>query len=187
MPRWLADPAFSLYLVLILAVLVSGGVLLLRRDRRSLILAMAIVSILIVLFLIDTLFQSGRERAISNMQTMAAATRSKTYPTITNLVTNSFAVRGINKANLPTKLKSIDQQYGWQGAEVWDFDRTESSYPDDKTVIIGFSVKATGFNALLWSRATFRHESDGEWRLHALEFYDPLKRTNDPPIAVPGL
>ena len=123
MPRWLADPAFSLYLVLILAVLVGGGVILLRRDRRSLILAIVAVSMLIGLFLIDTLFQSGRERAIANMQTMAAATRSKTYLTIANLVTGTFAVRGINKANLSAKLKSIDQQYGWQGAEVWDFDQ----------------------------------------------------------------
>ncbi|VTS03108.1 hypothetical protein [Tuwongella immobilis] len=187
MPRWLADPSFLTYCVLVLAVLLGGVRLLLKQNRSALLLFAGCLVALVGLFLVDTFWDSGRERANSQVQAMAEATRQKRYSEILPRLTADFRVRSIGKNQLANRFQQIDTTYGWEGAEVWDFDRSEVKYITDDRVEIGFMSKAKGYNALFYCRSTFQREADGDWRMQTLELYHPLNRTNAPPVDVPGL
>lgn len=187
MPTLLSDPPATVYVLLTLAALVGAGVFLARRDRAGLAALAAGVLLLGLVFLLDTLFRSGREHAVAHVQTAAAATRSKNYPRIISLLSEQFRFKGATKKTLADRFKAIDQQYGWTGAEVWDFDRADAVYTGDDAVRVGFMTKAKDYQVMFYVRASFRREADGEWRLTGLEFFDPVRRDAGGPVAVPGL
>lgn len=187
MPPFLSDPSPSLYLLLIVAAVVAALYAYRNQNRRGLVVGIVGVGLLLVVFLIDILFQSPREEAVAGVTAMCDAASNRDKPAFLARVSERFDHRGVKKDRLEnhaiwTTLK--DQQVR---VAAWDFSRDDVKTPAEDQIEIGFMAKgeyATN-QYPVYVRTLFAKDPDGQYRLVGVKFFDPLKRTNDPEITIP--
>ena len=188
MPFWLSDPSISVYLICGVLLIIFGALWLREPSRKGLIRLVIAVIPLVVVLLCDMLFESPREEAVRRMKAMADATVSRNHTELASHVSESFQFKGLDKRAIIAKAKQAETMSEWQGANVWDFDRSEAKYVDAKTVQIGFLVAGIGYSTPpFWCIATFKKDADGQFRLATFTFYNAMQKDKSSEMTIPGL
>ena len=187
MPDWLADPSMAFYLVLAAFVLILRFLWFRKPERRALVRLGVAAGVLALVGVIDLVFESPREEAVRKTREMARASSESRLDDLFAHVSDAFDYGGVGKAALRSYAESAIRDGRWSGASVWDFDRSYYTQVDDDTIQIGFLVQPHGYNVIYYCIATFGKNPQGEYTLTTFELYNPLQRTNAPPIRVPGL
>ena len=186
MPTFLADPPPAVYVTLILALLVVGG-LWVRYRRRVLLLAAAlVVACLLLVGVIATLTESPREQAVRKVNELAEAVSSQDWAKFSEHVSESFSADGLKKGDLRGGF-NLAAQNGVRAA-VWDFALTEPVEVSDTRVVIRFDAKAearTGGQAFKHFHATFEKDPDGQLRLRSFAPFNYVQKNQREPI--PGV
>ena len=176
MPTFLIDPAPAFYLVLLAFAIVTGTIAARYQDRSSSIRFGIALAVLLLAYLIDKSFESPREEAVRRVQAMAQAADAKNPDAFVEHLADSFEYRGGEK---PTTVKRDEMRTVpfWEmlrqinaRVTVWDFSRDDVKQVDANTIEIGFSGKGEsgGTPILLYMKATFRKQPDGQWKLTAI-------------------
>ena len=186
MPTLLSDPTRAMYIVLGAMVVILGATAL-RRQKKSDVITFAVAAVLLlVLYIIDRSFESPREQVVRNIQEMGAASQSKKYDDLFKHVSDSFDYKGLDKKALREKARLAEQYF--DGIEAWDYGRNDFKIVDDTTVTQGFLVQPKNSGNPAYQRyvvATFKKEGEA-WRLKKFALYDPIKKTNDAELGIPG-
>ncbi len=185
MPTFLSDPSIALYIVLAVAVLVTG-VLLARRQKRSDLINFAIpAAALLAVFVIDQMFESPRETAVRKIQEMGRASRDKKYDDVLKHVSDSFKYRSLTKKDLRERAHQAEAM-GFGGVSEYDLARSRFKEIDADTIEQGFRVKHNGSPELhFYVVGTFKKDPDGEWRLTTFRLFDPINQNDEKEL--PGL
>ena len=187
MPTLLSDPTRPMY-ILFGAMVVILGALALRRQKKSDIITFVVAAVLLlVLYIIDRSVESPREQVVRKIDEMKSASQSKKYDDLFKHVSDSFNYKGLDKKALRDKAHLAEQYF--DGIEAWDYGRNDFKIVDDTTVQQGFLVQPKNSNNPALQRyvvATFKKEGE-EWRLKTFAIYDPIKKTNDAELGIPGL
>src|SRR4051812_1507010 len=77
MPTFIADPPMWVYVVLTLALVVTGAMAAQRQDKRAAIPFAVAFFLLLIVFVLDRLFESPREEAVRRSFLMATAADAK--------------------------------------------------------------------------------------------------------------
>jgi hypothetical protein len=190
MPTVLSDPSPTLYLVLVVACVVTGAVWFRTRKRNHLIVFAIAVALLALLFLCDRLFESPREEAERRVKEVVAAVNARDFERAMSHFSEGFEYHGLKKNNfMSSRLQNTLATQNVRVA-VWDFTRGDVQQEGDDQVTIGFMSKGESnlgqFAA--YARTTFVRDPDGHFRMKSVKIYgDPLRRANDQEIAIPGL
>ena len=102
MPTFLSDPSLSLYLVLAVAFVIALAVWYRKRDRKSLLAALAFGLLVLGLYLIDASFESPREQANRRVLAMAEAATARDPARFVEQLSDSFNYRGATKEQMRT-------------------------------------------------------------------------------------
>jgi hypothetical protein len=180
MPTILSDPPWALYLLLFAVALVFAAVAARNQDRKSL-LRFALASLpLLLLFLCDRRFESPREEATRKVQAMAAAATDPPSPDrFVENISASFNEKGKTRDAIRNHhVWDLVRQFHARVA-VWGFGRDAFEQVSEGEIEIGFYVKAdspqaTGF-VMRYARARFVKDSDGQYRVKSIKFYDPAQ------------
>jgi hypothetical protein len=185
MPTFLSDPSPALYVVLGVAVLVTG-VLLAKRQKRSDLINFAIpAAALLAVVVIDYLVESPREAAVRKVQEMGKASRDKKYDDVLKHVSESFKYRSLDKKGLRDRALQAEAM-GFGGVSEYDLARSGFKEVDANTIEQGFRVKHNGTPELhFYVIATFKKDQDGEWRLTTFKLLDPVNMNEEKDI--PGV
>jgi hypothetical protein len=186
MPTFLADPPPAVYVTLILALLVVGGLWVRYRRRVLLLAATLVLACLLLVGLVAALTESPREQAVRKVKDMAQAVSSQDWAKFSEHVSESFNADGLKKGDLRGGF-DLASRYGVRAA-VWDFALTEPVEATDTRVVIRFDAKAearTGEQAFKHFHATFEKDPDGQLRLRSFAPFNYVQKTQREPI--PGL
>jgi hypothetical protein len=185
MPDFLADPSFTLYVVLGAMVVVLGAIALRRQKRADLITFGIGAVVLLAVFLIDRAVESPRETAVRKIQEMGAASRAKKHDDLFKHVSEAFKYRTLDKKGLQDRARTAEA-IGFGGIAEYDLARSGFKQIDDTTVEQGFRVKHTGYPELhFYVVGTFKKDPDGEWRLVTFKLFDPVNVSDEKDI--PGV
>ncbi len=181
MPTLLSDPPRSVYLVLLLGAVVAGAVAFRRQDRRSFAAFGVASSVLLLVWLLDLLFESPREEAVRRVNAMAAAVTAQKPDDFVAQVSDSFDSNGRRKADLKAAVWwGLFKSEGVE-AQTWDFSRDDVEYPDANSVRVGFMAKGKsrdGAFAMYYMQALVVKDPDGQYRVKMIQPYDPVRRTD---------
>ncbi len=188
MPTFLSDPSFTLYVVLILGVFVTGGLLVRKQDRGSLIRAGIAALLLLLLFLCDRLYESPREEAVRRVQTMATAANARNWDEVFAHVSDKFQYDKYDKKNFRD---FVSQRTVQQTATVnfKDFDRNNFEELPDGQIRLGFVAHLstpTVDRIPLYVQATFIKDADGQYRMRGFTMYDFVNRGSGGVQKFPG-
>lgn len=187
MPTFLADPPQWVYLLLAAAVLVAGLVWLNRRTRKSLLVLVGILSVVVAQFLLDRLFESPREEAVRRVQAMARAADAHDPEGFASHLAETVQYRDASREVTLTR-EQLRTAGFWQllrqfnvHVATWDFARADVLQIDDNNVEIGFLGKAEAQSKQIpmYFRATFTRQSDGSMKMTALSTFDPIRRQQE--------
>lgn len=188
MPTFLSDPPFVVYMILTLAVIVSGLVWFNTRERRSLTVFGCFILLLGLVFLLDRLFESPREEAVRRVQAMTKAADARDTDAFLSHIADKFQYQGEGEQSKTIERDALRHSGIWEilkqhnvHVAAWDFARDDVKEIDANTIEIGFLAKgeADGKQAPMYFRTKFSRQSDGQMKLTGLSSYDPLKRTNE--------
>jgi hypothetical protein len=159
------------------------------QTRKSFLIFLAIASLLLALFLVDTFVESPREEATRRMQAMARAATEMRPEAFLEHVSTKFEKNGRTRDDLRTShVWDLIRQFQAR-VSVWDFSRENFEAVSDSEIEIFFMAKgesAQGGMVLRYCKARFVRENDGAWKLKSIAFYNPGEngvRTEDP---IPG-
>ena len=185
MPTFLAEPSTALYAILGVVTLVLG-ITAARRQKRSDAINFGIAAaVLLAVFLIDRAVESPREAVVRKVQEMGQASRDKKHDDLFKHVSDAFKYKSLDKAGLRDKAKQAEAM-GFGGISEYDLARSGFKAVNDTTVEHGFRVKTHSQPEVhLFVVATFKKESDGEWRLTTFKLYDPVNVNDEKDV--PGL
>lgn len=189
MPTFFSDPSLSLYLVLAVAFVIALAVWSRKRDRKSLLAALAFGLLLLALVLVDRSFESPREQANRRVQLMADAATARDPDRFVEQLSDSFSYRGATKQQMRTSgLWTTLRNFNARVA-VWGFGKGEFEEIGENEIEIGFYAKGEspqGFR-MYFMKARFVRDPDGQFRAKTVKFYAPEGgRTNeDPPPGFP--
>ena len=192
MPTFLSDPPQAVYLVLIGAVLVTGVVFARYQDRKRLRPLGVALGLLLLVYLLDSLFESPREEAVRKVQAMADAATAADPNRFIEHVSPSFSYRGAKREKLKTSAAWDHIRANHVRIAVWDFSRDAFEQVSDTEVEIGFYAKAqvpSGGAMVRYIKARFVRDPDGQYRVKTFGFYDSaehgLNQEVDPPPGFP--
>jgi len=190
MPTIFSDPPQALYLILIAGVIVTGTLAARNQDRRSFIRLGIALGLLLVLFLVDRFFESPREEANRRVSAMAAAAMAANPDRFMENVSTSFEMRGANRERLKAAPAwGLIRNHRVRVA-VWGFSPDTYEEINDKEIEVGFYLKVEVENPqgmAMWdSRARFVKDSDGQYRLKTVKFYNPAEGGLNAEVAIPG-
>lgn len=183
-----ADPPRSLYLILIIAAIVAAGVWARYQSRRTFLVMLGCLVPLTGLYLADFLLESPREEASRRVQAMAAAAMAGQPDEFIRNVSPSFNKNGRTRNDLrDSRVWQIIRDYNAR-VSVWNFTRDDFEQLGPDTIRIGFMAKGEAAQGFLmrYCHAEFTLESNGEWKLSTIRFYNPVEhgtRVEDP---IPG-
>jgi hypothetical protein len=194
MPTFLSDPPQALYLVLGAAFVVTGVIAAQYQNRRTLIPFVVAFLLLVGLFVIDRMFESPREESVRRAQAIAAAADARNPDQLVAHLADAIEYRaGDGTAHQFTR-DDLKNHTFWNTLRhfnvhvaVWDFSRDEVKEIDDNTVEIGFMAKGEvpdGKQIPLYVRATFKRQSDGQFKLTSFRTFEALDRSR--PFAIHG-
>jgi hypothetical protein len=187
MPTFLSDPPFSLYAILALAAIVCGFVWINKRSRSTLVIFGCFLLAVLLLFLIDRLFESPREEAVRRINAMANAIDSRNKEAFLSHIADSFLYENesgqvtiTREALRNSPMWSYLNQYSVKHVAAWGFSRDDVATIDDNTIEIGFLGKAeTDSNQIpMYFRARFTRQTDGQMKLTGLASFEAV-RTNE--------
>ena len=191
MPPFIADPPQWVYLVLAGLLVVTGLIAAQKRDRRA-ALAFGIAFLLMLLvFLLDKLFESPREEATRRAYMIGLAADAKNPDLFVEHVADKVSVQtdqGQTKVATREELRksqfwSLLKQFNVR-VSVSGFSRDDVKQIDDNTVEIGFIAKgeAEGKQIPVYCRGTFSKQPDGSYKLTAFKSFEFIDRTKAFPI-----
>jgi hypothetical protein len=188
MPNWLADPPFSLYVILLVAAIIPlFAAFFLRppaqkRDQKqkkpstkTILAAISAIAFLLLLALktCDRLFESDREQIERKLKEMSDGVRERNLDKVFQHVSDSFRYGTRSKAQLREAGDRELQQL--TEIPIWDVTIHDVG-KDDATATADFGVKAKGPNIpehQFNCRARFVRDPDGQWRLQGFELFLP--------------
>lgn len=179
MPTFLSDPSPTAYVIVGIMVAVLAGIYFRSQRRKDLYPLIGGVAIFLTVFLIDRFVDSPREASIRRMQEMSAASANRNWDDMFKSISESFSYKGANggqtdKKTLREKVRSVEG-YVDKGFAVWDFNRSDFEQVDEKTARIGFRAQARDRpETVVYVKATFTKDPDGQWRLAGFVCYDPV-------------
>lgn len=183
------DPSPTVYVVLILAALIWGGVALRYPKRMTRIVAAVWIALLILIFAIDFFVESPREQSVRKVSAMVDAMNARNSDALLAHASESFDYKGQKKSRLGSvELWNVLRSQNVR-VSVWDFSRDDVQMPDDTTTVIGFMAKGEGGGRQvpMYIRATFVRDPDGQWRVRTFATYDPLQKARGSELTIPGL
>jgi hypothetical protein len=171
MPTFLSDPSTTLYVVLAVAVLVTG-VLLAKRQRRTDLINFAIpAAILLAVFVIDRMFESPREAVARSLREMESASQARKYDDLFKHVSDKFQYKSLDKKGLREKA-SMAEGYFPEGVRIWNVNRANFKQLDDATIEQEFDVQPVNSPQFRYQCVgVFKQEADGEWRMTTFRLY----------------
>jgi hypothetical protein len=189
MPTFLSDPVLGVYLVLVAFVVIAGVIVARKRDRRSWISLGIAVAVLLLVGLIDLVVESPREEATRKVKAMAEAATTADPGRFVEHVSTSFEANGKNRDDLKAapawhQIRTLQAK-----VTVWGFGHDAHQRISDTEVEVGFYAKgeAPGSGMVMrYVRARFVKDSDGEYRLKSLKFYNPAERGLNAEEPIPG-
>src|SRR5471030_2868076 len=94
------DPPRSLYVILIVATIIAGGVYAKKQTRKSAIVFGVFAALLMALFLVGTFVENPRKEVIRRTQAMAKAATETNVDAFLEHVSPRFDVNGKKKDDL---------------------------------------------------------------------------------------
>jgi hypothetical protein len=183
----ITDPSRTMYVLFLAAAGYCAWRWSQQKQRSDAILAGVFAGLFVLLFVCDTLMESGREQAVRRVREMSAAVGSRDAEALGAHVSESFRYRGSDKKALLARAA-----YGFRIAEVtevvvWGFGAPEPG-PSPGTMVIPFSAKVKGEllhpDPLFDVKSTFVRDSDGQWRMQTFTLY---RMGTTEVVDVPGL
>jgi hypothetical protein len=188
MPHFLSDPSPTTYLLLVAAAVVTGVVAARWQDRKRVAPFAVALLLLGALYLIDRLYASPREDAVTLVGSMFDAVNAGHADRFLGAVSEAFDYRGMKKNDLKRAL-DLARQHNVK-VTAWNFDRNKVVYHDTTppTVEIVFDAKAdgpTGQPVPKHVRMTFVRDPDGAYRMRSFATYNIVRKAEEEPV--PGL
>jgi hypothetical protein len=188
MPTALSDPSTTLYILLGTMAIIFGAIFANRQSRKSFIQFAIAGGCLLALYLIDKAVESPREESVRKVEEIARATQNNTVSSVMNHFSDEFKYGSTTKKDVANKLNTLRQRWSeWTGGEAWDFSRENYKQISENTLTIGFRGQARGFPIVSekYVRATFKKESDNQWRMTQVEFFERNKGDQGSPVMIP--
>src|SRR6266540_6329037 len=178
MPTFLTDPAPAFYLILLAFAVITGAIAARYQDRPSFIRFGIALAILLLAYGLDRGIESPREEAVRRVKVMAQAADAKNPDQFVEHLADTIEYRG---GSQPVTVKKDDVKSGpfWAmlrqhnaRVTVWGFSQDDVKQIDANSIEIGCSAKgeeggAGGTPFMLYMKATFKKQSDGQWKLTA--------------------
>jgi hypothetical protein len=192
MPTFLSDPPPIVYILLGGLLVITGAIAAQKQDRRAAIPFGIAALLLLVVFLIDRLFESPREEAVRRVYLMQIAADTKNPDVFVEQVAdkvNFQTAQGQTKTVTREELKnsgfwSMLRQLNIHVA-VWDFSRNDVKDFGNGTIEIGFMAKGElpdHNQQMIYVRTTFTRQSDGSFKLTAFRSFHPTNHDEVFPI-----
>lgn len=187
MPTFFTDPPTAVMLILVVAVLVAGLVWFNRRTRPALLVFLGVLALVVLVLVLDRLFESPREEAVRRVQAMMRAADAVDPEAFASHLADTVRYQDAGRIVTLTRDQlrrhgfwNVLRQYNVHVA-AWDFARSDAIEIDANTVEIGFLAKGEtqGKQIPLYFRASFARQPDGSMKMTALAAYDPVKRQNE--------
>jgi len=180
------DPPRSLYLLLMLAVIIAGGVAAKYQSRKSLLAFLGIAALLLALYLVDTFVESPREQATRRVQMMAQAAQAGDVDGFVAQTSQRYNANGRTRDSFRDGIPWHLIREHRPTVTTWNFSRDDFQELDNGDIEIGFEAKAEAPSGMMWkyARAQFTKEPDGTWRMKSIEFYNPATKQKEP---LPGI
>lgn len=185
MPRFLADPTLTTYLLFAVLVAVAGVVWVRRRDRRATVALVVAGGLFVALLVVSFLFDSPREEASRRVEAMARAATDVQPDRFVEHLSKTFSAQGADR-------ERVRQSGAWDlirthqvRVAVWAFGHDDTVYKSDDEVEIGFFAKAqvpTNEGLARYVKATFVRDPDGAFRLKTMQFFNPINTKQPEPI-----
>lgn len=193
MPTILSDPPLGVYLVLVAGVVVTGVMAARNQDRKSLIRLALALTPLLLLVLLDRLFESPREEATRKVQAMAAAASDPPSPErFVEFFSPTFDMNGKTRDALKTHPVWNTVRSFKTRVAVWGFGHDAYRVISDNEIEIGFYIKGEsqtqGGMIMRYSRARFVKDPDGQYRVKSIKFYKTIDgglNEEDPIVGFP--
>jgi hypothetical protein len=194
MPLLFADPPVWLYLLLAGALVVTGAIAAQYPNRRTLIpFGIAFLAMMLV-FLLDRMYESPREEAARRIYQMHVAIGARNPDAFAEHLADKVLIQGSGEGKTLSRDEMKSNPF-WDtlkaydvSVTVWDFSREDVRELGAGGIEIGFMGKGTptgGSPTPVHLRATFTKQGDGSYKLTALRTFEPLDRTK--PLTIPGL
>lgn len=178
MPRWLVEAPTFLYLILGLAGIALGAILWVRQERKFAVALVVVAGLIFLVWLLDFLIVTDRERLILHVKEMAGNVRQKDVDRIFSHISDSFHAGISDKKSFRVWVEYTMHSRDVTELKVWDFEPGDVSRIQ-KIGKLQFLVKGKGdlVREELYFRcqATFVLDPDGQWRLQSFELSDPMK------------
>jgi|GEM_PF-2288540 hypothetical protein len=159
------------------------------RQRRICFAAAAVAVVALAgLVICDRLFESDREQIVRKLRVMSVAVRENDLNRVFEHISPRFKKGAHDKQSLRSFADSARRAGQVTEIKIWD-ENLESLEPETGRAVVRFSVKfvgSAGTDVPYMCRAHFSKESDGQWRLHNFDIYNPLVDQNTP-MSIPGL
>lgn len=189
MPSWLSDPSPTLYVTLVIAAIIGGGVWFRSQTRNSRLAAIGLAVVLAVVFVFDSAVESPREESVRKVAVIVDAVNDRRPDDLLANVSDSFEYKGRTKERLAAvPLWDTLRAHNVRVA-VWDFSRDDVQSPNDTTCVVGFMAKgeSAGRQVPMYIRATFVRDPDSQWRVRTFAAYDPIQKAQGAEISIPGI
>jgi len=184
MPVFLADPSPGLLLLLGIAALIAFGVWFRWRGQKPLLVALGFLALLGLVLLLGSMYESPREEAVRRVNLMCEAATRANGDQFVEQISTSFNAGGVKRDALRTSVAW--KEVGRLSAKITasGFSQDDFQQVSDTTCVIGFMAKAEaaeGF-VLRYTKGTFNKDSDGQWRLKDIAFFNAINTKQTEPI-----
>ena len=195
MPTFISDPPQALYIVLALALVVTGGLAAQRQDKRAAVPFGVAFLLMVAVFVLDRVFESPREEAVRRSFQMAVAADAKNPDAFAEHLADTFEFAYGNEQPKPINREEFKKSPFWallkqHNPKIYaeNFSRDDVKQIDDNTVEIGFMAKgeAGGTPYRAYVRATYRKQPDGTMKLVLVRLFDPIDHSKPPPVTIPN-
>ncbi|HKB40658.1 MAG TPA: hypothetical protein VKD72_29805 [Gemmataceae bacterium] len=183
---WLYEGRPSVYVLLFLV----GGVLLVlwwqHRNRRLLLAYSALAGVTLLYFLLDILHETPREKVEATIKEMADAASKHDLDRLFRHVSDNFKYQSSDRKAFRERVRSALDRYDVKNIHVKDLRFLNMDVDAGRMTV---RVGGTASTNQEWSMALpceldFVREGDGEWRMRAIRFYNPVLNAEE--WSIPG-
>jgi hypothetical protein len=187
MPSWLVEDPTPVYVLLAVAALVLAAAYWNRRKRSYLFGIAGVLLLAGVVWLIDFLVVTERERLAATVKSMGQAVKAMDVDRVFQHISDSFESSGLKKSAFQEVVRRNVRVYEAREMQIWDVEIKELD-AEKRTANVEFLAKVRGN----WSggeefylvRAEFVLEADGQWRMRHFTLHKPYADTRDP-LSIP--